>query len=83
MTHEQRDFLRKRIDAQVRERLERARSAKAQARAQARAHEAGSVILPVDPHKTESLGSHSRVQDQTRDQTKYYTFNLLNLTFDA
>ncbi len=79
MTYEQRDFLRKQIDAQVRERLESARSAKAQATAQARTHEAGSMTLPVDPHKADSLGTHSTVQDQTT----YYAFNLLNLGFDA
>ena len=76
MTREQRDILRKHIDAQVRERLESARSARA---AKARAYEAGRVTLPVDPHKTDSLGTHSRVQDET----KSYAFNLLNLTFDA
>ena len=79
MTSEQRDFLRQQIDAQVRERLERARSAKAQARAQARTYEAGSVTLPVDPHKADGFGTHSRVQDQTT----YYAFNLFDLTFDA
>ncbi len=79
MTSEQRDFLRKQIDAQMRERLERARSAKAQSRAQARTHEAGSVTLPADPHRTDSLGTHSRAQPQS----EYYTFNLFNLTFDA
>ena len=53
MTSEQRDFLRKQIDAQVRERVERARSARAQASAEAQAmaeartHEAGSVTSPV------------------------------------
>ncbi len=79
MTYEQRDFLRKQIDAQMRERLERARSAKAQARAQGRTHEAGSVTLPVDPHRTDALGTHSKVQPPT----EYYTFNVFNLTFDA
>ena len=39
MTSEQRDFLRKQIDAQMRERLERARSAKEQARTQALEHQ--------------------------------------------
>ena len=61
MTPEQRELLRKQIDARVRERVERARSANAQAnakaqpsakaqasaRAQARAHAAGSVTSPV------------------------------------
>ena len=55
MTREQRDFLRKQIDAQMRERVQRARSANAQAntkaqasaRAQARTHAAGSVTSPV------------------------------------
>jgi hypothetical protein len=55
MTSEQREFLRMRIDAQMRERLERARSAKAQANAKAQAsasarartHTAGSVTSPV------------------------------------
>jgi hypothetical protein len=44
MTSEQRDFLRKQIDARIRERLERARSERA---AQARTYEAGRVISPV------------------------------------
>ena len=35
MTREQRDFLRKQIDTQMRERVERARSAKAQAKTEA------------------------------------------------
>jgi hypothetical protein len=47
MTREQREFLRKQIDAQVRERMERARRAQARARARARTHEAGSVASPV------------------------------------
>ena len=76
MTYQQRDFLRKQIDAQMRERVERARSAKAQATAR---HEAGSVLSPTDPHKTDSLGAQSRVQDQTQ----HYGFNLLDLTFGA
>ena len=46
MTRKQRDILRKQIDAQVRERLESARSARA---AQARTYEAGRVALPVNP----------------------------------
>ena len=46
MTHEQRDFLRKQIDARMRDRIERARRAQASARAQARTHEAGSVTSP-------------------------------------
>jgi hypothetical protein len=53
MTREQRDFLRKQIDAQMRERVERARSAKEQAQMAApkrpRLEEAGSTDrLPDD-----------------------------------
>ena len=44
MTNEQRDFIRKQIDARMRERLERARSERAE---QARTYEAGRVIPPV------------------------------------
>ena len=46
MTRKQREILRKQIDAQVRERLESARSARA---SQARTYEAGRVALPVNP----------------------------------
>ena len=45
MTREQRDFLRKQIDVQMRERLERARSERA---AQARTYDAGRVTVARD-----------------------------------
>ena len=45
MTSEQRDFLRKQIDARMRERLESARSARVEARTR---YEARSVVTP--PH---------------------------------
>ena len=48
MNRKQREVLRKQMDAQVRERLKSARSARA---AQARTYEAGRVALPVNPQR--------------------------------
>ena len=48
MTSEQRDFLRKQIDAQMRERVERARNAKEQAKTAALERRLGEAVASAD-----------------------------------
>jgi len=80
MTSEQRDFLRRRIDAQMRERVERARSAKAQAKMAAlsrqRLEEAVStdrlsddVDVEVDTVGGKGMGEDHRRED-LRDEAR-------------